>query len=76
MFGCIRLDDPDEQFAQSGNAGVLDIVAALRWVQDNAAAFGGDPGNITIFGVRTSQPRIPQCQPDSRQWPEGARIRG
>ncbi len=50
VFGYIRLDDPDEQFAQSGNAGVLDIVAALRWVQDNAAAFGGDPGNVTIFG--------------------------
>ena len=50
VFGYIRLDDPDEQFAQSGNAGVLDMVAALRWVQDNAAAFGGDPGNVTIFG--------------------------
>ena len=50
VFGYIKLDDPDEQFAQSGNAGVLDMVAALRWVQDNAAAFGGDPGNVTIFG--------------------------
>jgi para-nitrobenzyl esterase len=34
----------------SGNAGMLDIVAALQWVHDNAAAFGGDPGNVTIFG--------------------------
>lgn len=37
-------------FAQSGNAGTLDMVAALQWVKDNAEAFGGDPRNVTIFG--------------------------
>jgi para-nitrobenzyl esterase len=37
-------------YAQSGNAGMLDLVLALQWVRDNARAFGGDPRNVTIFG--------------------------
>jgi para-nitrobenzyl esterase len=38
------------EFAESGNAGMLDLVAALRWVHENITAFGGDPANVTIFG--------------------------
>jgi len=34
----------------SGNQAMMDNIAALRWVQKNIAAFGGDPGNVTIFG--------------------------
>jgi para-nitrobenzyl esterase len=39
-----------EQFASSVNVGMLDLVAALEWVRDNIARFGGDPSNVTIFG--------------------------
>ncbi len=39
-----------EKFAASGNVGMLDLVAALEWVRDNIANFGGDPGNVTIMG--------------------------
>ncbi|HEX3743494.1 MAG TPA: carboxylesterase family protein [Bryobacteraceae bacterium] len=39
-----------EKFAASGNVGMMDIVAALEWVRDNIANFGGDPGNVTIMG--------------------------
>jgi len=50
-FGFLELSEiggPD--YAGSGNNGVRDQVAALRWVQKNVARFGGDPSNVTIFG--------------------------
>jgi para-nitrobenzyl esterase len=39
-----------EEFSTSANVGMLDIVALLEWVRAHIAAFGGDPGNVTIFG--------------------------
>ncbi len=51
IFGHLNLAElGGRDFARSGNAGVLDLVASLEWVRDNIAQFGGDPGNVTIFG--------------------------
>jgi len=38
------------QFGASGSVGNLDIILALQWVRDSIASFGGDPGNVTVFG--------------------------
>lgn len=51
VFGFLDLSSiGGEQYAQSGNVGMLDIVQALEWVRDNIAKFGGDPANVTVFG--------------------------
>ena len=51
VFGYLYLAElGGEKYSRSSNVGMLDIVASLEWVRDNIAAFGGDPGNVTIFG--------------------------
>ncbi len=49
-LGYLYLGGLDPDFADSGNSGTLDILLALQWVRDNISRFGGDPGNVTIFG--------------------------
>jgi para-nitrobenzyl esterase len=49
-FGYLYLGGLSEKYA-IGNVGQLDLVLALEWVRDNIAHFGGDPGNVTLFGV-------------------------
>lgn len=50
VFGHLFLAEYDSRYASSGNTGILDLVLALEWVRDNIAQFGGDAGNVTIFG--------------------------
>lgn len=50
VLGYLNLAGYGDKYANSANVGMLDIVAALEWVRDNIAAFGGDPGAVTIFG--------------------------
>ena len=51
VFGFLDLSQiGGEKYAQSGNASMLDLVQSLQWVRDNIGSFGGDAGNVTIFG--------------------------
>lgn len=50
ILGYLDLSPFGEKYRNSGNAGHADLVAALEWVHENIALFGGDPGNVTIFG--------------------------
>jgi para-nitrobenzyl esterase len=50
LLGFLDLSKFGEPYAQSGNVGMLDIVAALEWVRENIQAFGGDPNRVLIFG--------------------------
>jgi para-nitrobenzyl esterase len=49
VLGYLYLGGISEKYAV-GNAGQLDLIAALQWVRDNIANFGGDPENVTVFG--------------------------
>lgn len=49
-IGFLDLSSYGEKYKYSGCAGMADIVLALKWVQENIAVFGGDPGNVTVAG--------------------------
>ncbi|MGB6487839.1 MAG: carboxylesterase family protein [Steroidobacteraceae bacterium] len=51
LFGYLYLAElGGSEYATTGNQGMLDIIAALRWVRRNIATFGGDPSNVMVFG--------------------------
>jgi len=50
IIGTLDLSAYGPEYANSRNTGMADLVAALQWIHENIEAFGGDPGNVTIFG--------------------------
>ena len=51
VFGFLHLADlGGEKYANSSNVGMQDVVAVLQWIKENISGFGGDPGNVTVFG--------------------------
>lgn len=50
ILGFLDLSPFGEKYRNSGNAGLADLVAALKWIQENITEFGGDPDNVTLFG--------------------------
>ena len=50
ILGYLDLSPFGEEYKNSGNAGNADMVAALQWIHENIANFGGDPENVTLFG--------------------------
>ena len=68
IIGYFDLSDFGDEYANSGNAGGDDIIAALKWVRDNVERFGGDPDNVTVFGESAGGISVLQhlCSPLSR----------
>ncbi|MBQ8009304.1 MAG: carboxylesterase/lipase family protein [Bacteroidaceae bacterium] len=50
ILGFLDLSAYGDKYRHSGNAGLIDIISALRWIHNNIEVLGGDPGNITLFG--------------------------
>jgi para-nitrobenzyl esterase len=60
VFGYLQLSKEwGPEYVSSGQAGMLDIVLSLEWIRGNIARFGGNPGNVTIFGESGGARKVP-----------------
>lgn len=68
ILGFLDLSVCSPRYKESGNVGMLDVVAALQWVRDNIRQFGGDPMNVTIFGESGGGGKVGTllCMPSAR----------
>ena len=68
VLGYLNLSSFGEKYKHSANLGLMDLVAALKWVQGNIANFGGDPGNVTIFGQSGGGRKVSSlvCMPSAK----------
>jgi para-nitrobenzyl esterase len=66
ILGHLNLADYGEEFKNSVNVGIADLVAALKWIHENIAAFGGDPENVTIIGHSAAAEKYNVCTKSRR----------
>ena len=68
ILGFLDLSACGEKYKFSGNVGMLDVVQALQWIQENIRQFGGDPSNVTIFGESGGGGKVGTllCMPSAR----------